>query len=221
MIKLNNISVSYKTRNSQQDVLYSVSLHIKKGESVAIVGKSGCGKTTLLSVLGGLLSPTTGSYKFENKNIYSSSDSCISRFRGESVGFIFQDFFLLPHLNVIENVLLPFQHSEKRDIPNEEMIAYSLLDRVGLKKYSSRYPNELSGGQIQRIAIARALVKSPKLILADEPTGNLDNKASESVVDLLMEVTNSERTIVVVTHDLNLAKKFTRQVNIIDGKVFA
>jgi len=219
LIELQNIVVKYPNNENDLEILKSISLKVNKGESVAIVGESGSGKTTLLSVLGGLLKPVSGTYQFENQDVYNSSDETLSTFRGGAIGFVFQEFFLLPHLTVFENIMLPFDHAKTRDKLQEKKRVNKLLEQVGLSEFSSKFPNQLSGGQVQRVAIARALVKKPKLILADEPTGNLDEKMAKSIIDLLLGLVNSETSVVIVTHNLTLASIFSRQIRIVNGVI--
>ncbi len=200
------------------EVLKGVDLTFSRGEKVAIVGASGVGKTTLLHVLGTLDRPTAGKVLFEGKDIYGLNEKDLAFFRNREIGFVFQFHHLLPEFNALENTMMPCLI---QGIPTEESAsrAEAILALVGLKERFSHKPGELSGGEQQRVAVARALVLEPKVLLADEPTGNLDTKTGESVFDLLQELNRIKGvTLIVVTHNLKLAEKLSRQIQLIDGK---
>jgi len=200
------------------EVLKGVELTFFRGEKAAIVGASGVGKTTLLHVLGTLDRPTAGKVLFEGKDIYTLNERDLAFFRNREIGFVFQFHHLLPEFNALENTMMPCLI---QGIPKEESVsrAEGILTLVGLKERFSHKPGELSGGEQQRVAVARALVLEPKVLLADEPTGNLDTKTGESVFDLLQELNRIKGvTLIVVTHNLKLAEKLSRQIQLIDGK---
>ena len=198
--------------------LDGVSLSIEKGEFVSIMGPSGCGKSTLLNILGLLDEPTSGEYFLNGTPTAQMKDSVRSRVRRENIGFIFQSFNLMPRLSVVENIALPMRYSgmeRKLILPR----ARELAQRVGLGKKMSNTPLQLSGGQCQRVACARALANSPGLILADEPTGNLDSKSSQDILELLQELNKEGLTIVMVTHDSKIAAGTHRTIHMKDGKI--
>jgi lipoprotein-releasing system ATP-binding protein len=200
------------------EVLKGVDLTFSAGEKAAIVGASGVGKTTLLHVLGTLDRPTAGKVLFEGKDIYSMNEKDLAFFRNREIGFVFQFHHLLPEFNALENTMMPclIQGIPKKEAASR---AEAILTLVGLNERFSHKPGELSGGEQQRVAVARALVLEPKVLLADEPTGNLDTKTGESVFDLLQELNRIKGvTLVVVTHNLKLAEKMSRQIQLIDGK---
>jgi len=200
------------------EVLRGVDLTFSRGEKTAIVGASGVGKTTLLHILGTLDRPTTGKVLYEGKDIYTLNEKDLALFRNREIGFVFQFHHLLPEFSALENTSMPclIQGNTKREAVSR---AEAILTLVGLKERLSHKPGELSGGEQQRVAVARALVLEPKVLLADEPTGNLDTKTGESVFDLLQELNQIRGvTLIVVTHNLKLAEKLSRQIQLIDGK---
>ncbi|HPF41538.1 MAG TPA: ABC transporter ATP-binding protein [Phycisphaerae bacterium] len=214
-----NVSKRYDGAN-QVNVLRGVSLSMRSGESAAIMGPSGCGKSTLLNILGGLEAPDSGVVRLGDEEPYKLDERSLSRFRNQSVGFIFQEHHLLPQCSVIENVLVPTL--VRADGGAGEARAGSLLERVGLKDRMSHRPSELSGGERQRVAIARALINEPALLLADEPTGNLDERAAHQVADLLREIQRDTNTIlIVVTHSAEIAHRFERQLSLANGMLNA
>ncbi len=209
---------SYGNGTKRVEVLKGVDLTFSQSEKVAIVGASGVGKTTLLHVLGTLDRPTSGKILYEGKDIYTLNAKSLALFRNREIGFVFQFHHLLPEFNALENTMMPCLI---QGIPKEESVsrAEAILTLVGLKERLSHKPGELSGGEQQRVAVARALVLEPKVLLADEPTGNLDTKTGESVFDLLQELNQIKGvTLIVVTHNLRLAEKLSRQIQLIDGK---
>ncbi len=200
------------------EVLRGVDLTFSQGEKAAIVGASGVGKTTLLHILGTLDRPTAGKVLYEGKDIYTLNERDLAFFRNREIGFVFQFHHLLPEFNALENTMMP---GLIQGIPTKEATsrAEAILTLVGLKERLSHKPGELSGGEQQRVAVARALVLEPKVLLADEPTGNLDTKTGESVFDLLQELNQIKGvTLIVVTHNLKLAEKLSRQIQLIDGR---
>ena len=218
MIALRNIRKTYKQGGNEIRALDGVDLSIARGEFVAIMGPSGSGKSTLLNVLGALDKPDSGTYHLEQDEIGSMDDDASSDLRNRRIGFMFQSFHLLPRLTVLENVLLPQRYAEQPD-PEAENRARVLLERIGLGQRMEHLPGELSGGQLQRAAIARALLNQPALLLADEPTGNLDSKSATDVLALLAELHANGQTMVLVTHDPNIAAKAQRTIHLKDGKV--
>jgi lipoprotein-releasing system ATP-binding protein len=200
------------------EVLKGVDVTFSRGEKAAIVGASGVGKTTLLHILGTLDHPTTGKVFYEGRDVYTLNEKDLALFRNREIGFVFQFHHLLPEFSALENTMMPCLI---QGIPKKEStsLAEAILTLVGLKERFSHKPGELSGGEQQRVAVARALVLEPKVLLADEPTGNLDTKTGESVADLLEELNRIKGvTLVVVTHNLKLAEKMSRQIQLIDGK---
>lgn len=218
MIELRDIRKSYKQGGNEIRALDGVDISIAKGEFVAIMGPSGSGKSTLLNVLGALDKPDSGTYHLENDEIASMDDDASSDLRNRRIGFVFQSFHLLPRLTVLENVLLPQRYAAQED-PEAEKRARELLERVGLSHRIDHLPGELSGGQLQRAAIVRALLNQPALLLADEPTGNLDSKSATDVLALLAELHSKGQTMVLVTHDPNIAAQAQRTIHLKDGKV--
>ena len=218
MIHVENITRTYDMHGAEVRALDGVSLDIAQGEFVAIMGPSGSGKSTLLNVLGCLDKPDAGSYVLDGQEVSGLDDEAISTVRNRKIGFIFQSFHLLPRLTVLENVLLPLRFTREPK-PDVTARAKELLARVGLADRMDHRPTQLSGGQMQRAAIARSLILSPALLLADEPTGNLDSKSAADVLRLLDELHDQGQTIVLVTHDNEIAAHAPRHVRLRDGKV--
>jgi lipoprotein-releasing system ATP-binding protein len=213
---------SYPTRSGELVVLRDLNLEMKPGESLAILGPSGSGKSTLLQILGALDRPTTGTVRLGDQEPFSLNDDALARFRNRRIGFVFQDHHLLPQCSVLENVLIPTLADSNVDRSALESRARTLLDRVGLSQRLDHRPAELSGGERQRVAIARSLILQPTLLLADEPTGNLDRKTAHAVAELLLELHRQEQTIfIVVTHSVELAKMLPKQSEMMDGKLAA
>lgn len=218
MLQMRNLSRVYRTDTVETTALDSIDLDIVKGEFVAIMGPSGCGKSTLLNLIGMLDSPSSGSYIFNGQEVAGLSEGQLSQTRKENIGFIFQSFNLVDELSVRENVELALLYhnvsaAERRSRTNE------VMDRVGIAHRAKHRPSQLSGGQQQRVAVARALVASPKLILADEPTGNLDTQHGEEVMHMLQQLNADGSTIVMVTHSPAHADYATRVVNMLDGRI--
>jgi putative ABC transport system ATP-binding protein len=218
MIEISQLRKTYRQGGNIIRALDGIDLSIKKGEFVAIMGPSGSGKSTLLNVLGALDKPDSGSYRLDQDEIGEMDDDAASDLRNRRIGFVFQSFHLLPRLTVLENVLLPQRYAEHDD-PTAEARARVLLERIGLSQRIDHLPGELSGGQLQRAAIVRALLNQPALLLADEPTGNLDSKSATDVLALLAELHKGGQTMVLVTHDPNIAACAQRTIHLRDGKV--
>jgi len=214
-----NLYKSFNLGEVNIEVLKDINLTIKKGEFVSIMGPSGSGKSTLLYLIGGLDKPTTGSIKISNKELAFMKDKEQSILRRKNLGFVFQFYNLIPNLNVEENILLPVLLDGKKAKDFKDQLE-EILDIVGLKERRKHTPRELSGGQQQRVAIARALINDPDIILADEPTGNLDSKTSEEIMDLFKKINKEKnKTIVQVTHSLKAAEYGDRIINVLDGKI--
>jgi putative ABC transport system ATP-binding protein len=218
MLKLEHVSKVYRTTDVETAALDDVSLEVMPGEFLAIMGPSGCGKSTLLNILGLIDSPTSGSYWFRGENIARCSEEELTLRRRAGVGFVFQSFNLIDDLNVTENVEVALLYVGVPRAERRERIA-AALERVDLAHRARHMPKQLSGGQQQRVAVARALVANPKLILADEPTGNLDTANGEAVMEMLTRIMNSGTTIVMVTHSEEHAKRAHRVVNMLDGRL--
>ena len=218
MIKTEKLSMLFTTEDVQTKALNEVSLEIKKGEFVAIMGPSGCGKTTLLNILGTLDSSTSGKYYFEGKEIDKMSESQLTSFRKGNIGFVFQNFNLIDELTVFENVELPLVYLNGKKADRKKKVM-EVLDRMNIAHRAGHFPQQLSGGQQQRVAIARAVVTDCNLILADEPTGNLDSTNGVEVMELLSELNRQGTTIVIVTHSQRDAKYAHRVIHLLDGKI--
>lgn len=218
MIRIENMYKIYKMGEYEVRALNGVNLHIKPNEFVAIVGPSGSGKSTLMNMIGALDTPTSGECYIDGQEISSMTDNQLAHLRNKKIGFIFQQYNLLPKLDALENVELPLTYAGYSASERREM-AIEALDRVGLKDKMHHKPTELSGGQQQRVSIARALSSRPPLILADEPTGALDSKSGIEVMAMLKEIHNEGKTIVLITHDNNIAKRANRIVRIADGVI--
>jgi putative ABC transport system ATP-binding protein len=219
MIELKDIARRYRTGGQTVNALDGVDLAIERGEFVGVTGPSGSGKSTLLNVLGCLDRPDAGHYLLEGTDVAGLDDGQLSDLRNRRIGFVFQSFHLMPRLTVLENVLLPMRFSRTPFAHDVAARARELLERVGLGARMEHRPSELSGGQMQRAAIARSLVLDPALLLADEPTGNLDSKSAADILALLHELHAAGQTVVMVTHDMALAASLPRQVRMKDGKV--
>jgi putative ABC transport system ATP-binding protein len=217
LIVLSGVSRTYGVGASAVPAVRELSLAIERGSFVTVVGASGSGKSTLLNLIGALDAPTTGQVAIDGKDVYALDDDARTRFRLEQIGFVFQFFHLLPTLNALENVLLPAELAGRGDAKKAE----ALLARVGLGDRARHRPDELSGGEMQRVAIARALMMDPMLLLADEPTGNLDSKTGGSIMELLRGALDERRTLVLVTHDPNVAKQGDRVLTMQDGRLAA
>ena len=218
MIKVENLSMLFSTEEVQTKALNEVTFEIGKGEFVAIMGPSGCGKSTLLNILGTLDTPTSGSYLFEGKRVDKMNENQLTALRKGSIGFIFQSFNLIDELTVYENIELPLVYLNIKPAERNRRVK-EVLEKVNMLHRANHLPQQLSGGQQQRVAIARAVVSGPKLILADEPTGNLDSKNGREVMELLTELHKEGTTIVMVTHSQHDAGFADRVINLFDGQV--
>lgn len=215
-----SISKHYPTRSGVLEVLHEISLSVNEGESVAIMGPSGSGKSTLLNILGTLESPSGGRVLIESADPFTLPEDQLAHFRNRRIGFVFQEHHLLPQCNVLENALLPALASAKQVDDKTMARSRELLERMGLSNRLDHHPAELSGGERQRVAIARALLNRPVILLADEPTGNLDGKTASGVGDLLCEAYRDERCVlIVVTHNEAFAKRFDRTLHLDDGRL--
>lgn len=217
MLRLQNISKIYKTKTIETTALNAVDIHVPKGEFLSIMGPSGCGKSTLLNIMGLLDEPSQGTIMVDGQSIKDYGSKAMARFRNEKLGFIFQSFHLIPDLSVIDNVELPLLY---RNISSKERkaLAAEALESVGLANRKTHFPSQLSGGQKQRVAIARAIVGKPDIILADEPTGNLDSVMGDEVMDILIRLNQENNTtIIMVTHDERMAKKTHKLIRLYDG----
>lgn len=215
---MEDIRKTYRMGDLDVEVLKGVNLRVEKGEFVAIMGTSGSGKTTLMNIIGCLDVPTSGHYLLSEKEVSRLSDDELSVIRNEHIGFVFQNFYLLPYATVLENVLLPSLYIEKRK-DNVEQRAIEILQVVGLKERTKFKPSQLSGGEQQRVAIARALVNDPELLLTDEPTGQLDSNTAVEIMKLLAEMNRLGKTVILITHDLNIAAYASRTIQIKDGVI--
>lgn len=217
MIRLQNIKKVYRTDTVETLAINSINLNIEKGEFLSIMGPSGCGKSTLLNIMGLLDEPSKGSIRISDQDVSQFSDQRLAKFRNEKLGFIFQSYHLINDLRVLDNVELPllYRHSTAKE---RKQLATAALEKVGLSNRLKHFPSQLSGGQRQRVAIARAIVGNPQIILADEPTGNLDSNMGNEIMEILINLNKNEgTTIVMVTHDENMASKTHRLVRLFDG----
>ena len=218
MIKLIGINKIYRTDEIETQALENVNLEVKKGEFLSIMGPSGCGKSTLLNIMGLLDAPTSGSIEINGTNVNGMKDSELAAFRNKTLGFVFQSFHLINSLNVLDNVELPLLY-RKVSAKERRARAEAVLEKVGLTHRMRHFPTQLSGGQCQRVAIARAIIGNPEIILADEPTGNLDSKMGAEVMEILQKLNKEDgRTIVMVTHNESQAQQTQRIVRFFDGR---
>jgi putative ABC transport system ATP-binding protein len=218
LIEAKNIRKEYEMGEEKVEAIKNMSLKVKEGEFISIIGPSGSGKSTLLHILGCLDLPTNGEYLYKGKEVSTYSDDQLSAFRNREIGFVFQFFYLLPRENILENVKLPLIYRDTTE-KNKNDMAMEALRKVGMVKRKNHLPTELSGGERQRVAIARALVGEPNLILADEPTGNLDTKTGESIISIFEELYKSGKTIIMITHEKELAEKAEKIIKIRDGEI--
>ena len=216
MLELKNINKYYQNGENKNHILKDLNLHVKKGEFVAILGPSGSGKSTLLNMIGCLDTPDSGDVLIEGKSVIGKDDKSMSEYRRQYVGFVFQAFNLVPVFSVYENIILPTVVDERTDTEYIEL----LMEKLGLQEHKDKFPSMLSGGQQQRVAIARALAAKPKLVLADEPTGNLDTETGEAVMNLLIDsIKEFEQTLIMITHNPEIAKRADRVVTLRDGRI--
>ena len=219
IIRLKDVNKVYRTKEMETLALENVNLEIRKGEFVSIMGPSGCGKSTLLNIIGLLDNPTSGSVTIMDYDTENMNDARLSEFRNHNIGFVFQSFHLIPSLNVMENVALPLIYRNGLTRKERNRKIEEVLTRLGLSHRMRHFPGQLSGGQCQRVAIARAIVGDPSIVLADEPTGNLDSKMGQEVMDILHQLNKEDgRTIVMVTHNEQQARETDRIVRFFDGR---
>jgi putative ABC transport system ATP-binding protein len=218
MIKLDKLTKVYRTDEIESTALNEVSFKIEKGEFVSVMGPSGCGKSTLLNILGMLDKPESGSYEFQGKEVSHLNEKGRALVRKQNIGFVFQNFNLIDELTVFENIELPLIYNNVPSTERKKRV-YELIDKIGISHRASHFPQQLSGGQQQRVAVARALITKPPIILADEPTGNLDSSNGNEVMELLCELNEAGTTIVMVTHSTHDASYSGRIINLLDGQV--
>ncbi|PGO22390.1 macrolide ABC transporter ATP-binding protein [Bacillus cereus] len=218
MIELKDITKSFQNGEETVEILHGINVTLNEGEFTSIMGPSGSGKSTLMNIIGCLDKPTAGTYSLAGQNISSMSEAKLAHIRNEEIGFVFQNFMLLPRLTALQNVELPLIYAGVDKKERRER-ALAALTKVGLTERSNHLPNELSGGQKQRVAVARAIVNNPKFILADEPTGALDTKTSKQIMDLFYELNKQGATIIIITHDREIGEAATRQIVIRDGNI--
>lgn len=216
-VTLRNVNKNYGNGEGLVKALKNINLEIKEGEMISIMGPSGSGKTTLLNIIGLLDLPSEGEYYLFNELMKNGKRDNLARIRNKKIGFVFQNFNLLNNYSVLDNVEIPLIYSEDKRNMRERSI--KILSKVGLRDYINKNTNQLSGGQKQRVAIARALINEPDIILADEPTGALDKKTGEEIVNLLKDINKIGKTVIIVTHDINIANYCDRIVNIVDGEI--
>ena len=217
LLKLTDINLNYKTDNNLIKVLQDINIEVKLKETLSIVGESGSGKTSLIMLIGGLEKASSGNIFFENNEITNMSEDEISNIRRKNIGIVFQSFYLIPNYTALENVSLTLEINK---ISNAEIKAKEILERFGLSERFYNLPSQLSGGEQQRVAIARSIVMKPKLILADEPTGNLDSENSELISKILFDYVSDEKaSLIMVTHDNNLANRTMKKIKIKDGRI--
>ena len=218
IIKTNQLKRSFSLGSETVEALKGIDLEVSKGEFISIMGPSGSGKTTLMNIIGCLDTPTSGEYLLNNQSVNNFSDDELARIRNKEIGFVFQSFHLLAKNSALNNVLLPMKYAGA-DLEEAELRARHVLDQVGLADRINHGPSELSGGQQQRVAIARALVNKPSMIIADEPTGNLDSKTGDYVMGLFKELNEEGQTIILITHEEDIANQSKRIINIKDGLI--
>ena len=219
LVKLSHVSKIYQMNGLEVKALDDVSLEIKKGEFVAIQGPSGSGKSTLMHITGCLDTPTKGKVIFEDEDVSKLSEAELAKIRNQKVGFVFQTYNLLPRTSALDNVTLPLTYTRLNNLRKEKTVAQEFLQMVGLGKRMGHYRSQLSGGEQQRVAIARALVNNPSIIFADEPTGNLDSKSGKEIMEIFQKLNKEGNTIVVVTHNPEIAKYAKRVIKIKDGRI--
>ncbi|MCI2153494.1 MAG: ABC transporter ATP-binding protein [Solobacterium sp.] len=218
MLRMHGITKEYRMGEETSVVLKGIDLEVKRGEFLAVLGPSGSGKSTLMNIIGCLDTPTSGDYYLNNRHIAAMSEKELARIRSKEIGFIFQSFYLLQRETALENVELPLVYAGASEKECEKR-AEEMLKRVGLEDKMDHYPNQLSGGQQQRVAIARAIANNPSILLADEPTGALDQKTGEQVMEIFKELNAEGRTIIMITHDAHIASHAKRIVRILDGEL--
>lgn len=218
ILKIENVGKSYKNGKGKISALTDINLTLNKGESLGIIGPSGSGKTTLLNIIGGLDKPTTGKVIINGKDISKFKDKELSMFRNKTIGFVFQFFNLQDYLKVYENVMIPMLFADIK-VRDAKIKSEKLLEEVGLQKRINHYPKQLSGGEMQRVAIARSLANAPSILLADEPTANLDKKSAQKVLDIFDNISRKGVSIIMITHNPSLCKNFIKTINLDDGRM--
>ena len=218
IIKTDSLTKHYQVGSEKVEALKGISFSVEKGEFISIMGPSGSGKTTLMNIIGCLDTPTNGTYFLNNKSVSELTDDELAHIRNDEIGFVFQSFHLLARNSALENVMLPLKYAGENK-KNAITRSNEALDKVGLSDRSSHSPSELSGGQQQRVAIARALVNKPSILFADEPTGNLDSKTGEDVMNLFKELNDNGQTIILITHEDSIAQQSNRIITIMDGLI--
>lgn len=218
VLELKNVNKFFAFDSIRINALKNINLTLQKGELAAIMGPSGSGKSTLMYIMGFLDSPSSGQIVFEGKDASHLTENQLAKIRNEKIGFVFQMFNLLPRTSALENVLLPLTYAQT-DKNQAKIRAFQLMERIGIAHRANHFSNQMSGGEQQRVAIARALINNPSLILADEPTGNLDSKTGEEIIKILKEINEEGKTIIIVTHDQEVAKKCGRIIKIKDGQL--
>jgi putative ABC transport system ATP-binding protein len=221
LLQLKKVTKIFHLDKVQIKALENVSLEIKRGNFIAIQGASGSGKSTLMHILGCLDTPTSGEVIFEDKDVSRLNESELAKIRNQKIGFVFQSFNLLPRTTALDNVVLPLVYARLDNPEREKIVAKKILKLLGLEKRINHFPSQLSGGEQQRVAIARALVNNPSIILADEPTGNVDSRAGKEIMEILRELNEKGNTIVVVTHDPQIAKYAKKTIRIKDGQIIS
>lgn len=219
MIKIENVSKSFTLGNEKIYALDKINFEVKKGEFISIIGPSGSGKSTLMNIIGLLDVPDSGKYYLDNNDISKLSDNELATFRSKSIGFVFQNFNLLPKLTALDNVMVPLLYQGYKNEEASEK-AKEALNKLGLSHRYKHLPSQLSGSQMQRVAIARAIVSNPKIILADEPTGAVDSKTGEDIIKIFEDLNKNGETIILITHDMKVASHAKRIMRISDGKIF-
>jgi putative ABC transport system ATP-binding protein len=219
LIELKNLKKVYKSGKVEYTALKGINLNIEEGELTAIVGPSGCGKSTILNMITGIDTPTKGSVTIDGERIDTMKQDKLARWRGENIGIVFQFFQLFPTLTALENAMLPMDFAKKGKLKQRVEIAKKNLKLVGLEDKMDNLPSEMSGGEQQRVAIARSLANDPKIIIGDEPTGNLDSKTEKRMFELLLKLSKQGKTILFVTHSPSLAKKAKRRIQVLDGNI--
>lgn len=218
VMSLKNITKEYGKKDNKLKALDNISIDIQKGDMIAIIGPSGSGKSTLLNILGMIDKPTAGKYYFKGEDVAKFKDSKLAKIRNESLGFVLQYFGLIDDYNIYQNVQIPLKYSSRKNKDYKTKII-NVLEKLEIKDKLKSYPTELSGGQQQRVAIARAMINDPEIILADEPTGALDKKTGNEILDYLEHLNNQGKTIIIITHDENIAKRCKKIIRIEDGKM--
>jgi len=219
IIDIKKVTKIYKIGNVKVNALSGIDLEVRKGEFLSIMGPSGSGKSTLMNILGCLDTPTSGSYLLEDVDVSKLNDNQLAEIRNKKIGFVFQTFNLLPRTNIVGNVELPLIYSKGKLFKSRREMIIDVINSVGLKEWEKHRPSELSGGQRQRVAIARALINDPTIILADEPTGNLDSRTGEEIMAIFQELNRRDKTILFVTHEIDLARHAGRIIYLKDGSI--